>query len=244
MPAAKPVKSIDAVMATLKKKGKANTRAIYARHGMPEERTFGASTADIKAIAKTIKGDQALALQLYETRMMEAMYLAGIVADGSQMTRKQLEGWCEGAVGLRMIAEYTVPWVAVDSPHARDLAMQWIESKDEHVASTGWCTYAGLLSVEPDDALDLAEIEKLLGRAVKGIGRAQNRVRYTMNNFVICVGSYVKSLLKQAKASAKQIGDVSVDMGDTSCQVPLATAYIAKVEAARRVGQKRKTIRC
>jgi hypothetical protein len=65
-----------------------------------------------------------------------------------------------------------------------------------------------------------------------------------MNGFVIAVGSYVTPLLKQAKAAAKEVGPVSIDMGDTSCKVPLATAYIAKVEAAGRQGQKRKTIRC
>lgn len=54
----------------------------------------------------------------------------------------------------------------------------------------------------------------------------------------------MKPLLKQAKATAQQLGDVSVDMGDTACKVPLAAAYIAKVEAAGRTGQKRKTIRC
>ena len=92
--------------------------------------------------------------------------------------------------------------------------------------------------------MDLAEIEGLLNTVVKGIGSAQNRVRSTMNGFVIAVGSYVKPLLKQAKASAKQIGDVSVDVGDTACKVPLATAYIQKNEAAGRIGKKRKTIRC
>src|SRR5215467_1489539 len=176
MPAAKPVKAVEAIMATLKKKGKENTRITYSRHGIPIERTFGVSVADIKAIAKTIKGDQALALQLYETGVMDAMYLAGIVADGSQMTRKQLEDWCEAAVGLRMISEYTVPWVTVDNPLARDLAMEWIKSKNEQVASTGWSTYAGLLALKPDDALDLPEIEKLLNTVVKEIGRAPNRV--------------------------------------------------------------------
>jgi hypothetical protein len=54
----------------------------------------------------------------------------------------------------------------------------------------------------------------------------------------------VKPLLKQAKAAAKQIGTVSVDVGNTACNVPFATAYIEKIEAAGRVGQKRKTIRC
>jgi hypothetical protein len=62
--------------------------------------------------------------------------------------------------------------------------------------------------------------------------------------FVISVGGYVKPLLKQAKAAARQIGTVSVDMGDTACKVPLATAYIEKMEAAGRIGKKRKTMRC
>ena len=244
MPAAKPVKTIDAIMATLKKKGKENTRKIYSRHGIPIDRTYGVSVADLKAIAKTIKGEQDLAHQLFDTGVMDAMYLAGMVADGAQMTRKQLEQWCERAAGMQMISEYTVPWVTVDNPNARELALQWMKSKNEHVASTGWSVYAGLVAVKPDDGLDLAEIERLLGTVVKEVGNAQNRVRYNMNCFVIAVGGYVKPLLKQAKAAAQKIGDVSVDMGETSCKVPLATDYIAKIEAMGRVGKKRKTIRC
>ena len=65
-----------------------------------------------------------------------------------------------------------------------------------------------------------------------------------MNAFVIAVGTYVRSLLAHAKAAAKQIGEVYVDVGDTACKVPLATAYIEKCEAAGKVGKKRKTIRC
>ncbi len=205
---------------------------------------FGVSVADLKVIAKTIKGQQGLACELYGTGNLEAMYLAGMVADGSQMTKEQLSGWAEGAAGLQMISEYTVPWVAVENTHARELAMQWIKSKKEHVASSGWCTYAGLVATKADETLDLAEMEELLNTVVKRISGAQNRVRHTMNGFVIAVGSYAKPLLKQAKASAQQIGAVSVDMGDTACQVPFATGYIQRVEASGRVGKKRKTIRC
>jgi len=236
--------TLKSIMANLKKKGSEKTRRIYARHGMPEERAVGVSVADLKAIAKTIKGQQALACQLYETGNVDAMYLAGLVADGSQMTKEQLQGWAEGAGGMPMISEYTVPWVTVENPHARVLAMEWAKSKKEHVASSGWCTYAGLLATRADEALDFKEIEGLLGTVVKGIKTAQNRVRYTMNGFVISVGAYVKPLLKQAKAAAQKIGAISVDVGDTACKVPLATASIEKIEAAGRVGQKRKTIRC
>jgi 3-methyladenine DNA glycosylase AlkD len=236
--------TVTSVMAELKKRGTEKTRKTYARHGMATENMFGVSVADLKVIAKTIKRQQALASELYQTGNMDAMYLAGMVADGSQMTPKQLNEWAEGAANLRMIAEYTVPWVTVENPHARDLAMQWIKLKKEHLAPSGWCTYSGLVAVKPDDALDLAEIESLLDTVVEGIKSGKNRVRYTMNGFVIAVGSYVKPLTEQAKATARRIGAVSVDLGDTASNVPLATAYLEKIEAAGRVGQKRKTIRC
>ncbi|MGB7231009.1 MAG: DNA alkylation repair protein [Candidatus Acidiferrum sp.] len=236
--------TVASIMAELKKKGTAQTRKIYSRHGMATDNMFGVSMADLKVIAKGIKGQQALACELYETGNLDAMYLAGVVADGAQMTKQQLHGWAEGAAHLQMIPEYTVPWVAVDSPHARELALQWMKSKKERVAASGWCTYSGLLSTKPDEELDLNEIESLLNMLVKGIEGAENRVRHAMNGFVIAVGIYVKPLSKQAKAAARQIGVVTVDVGETACKVPLATAYIEKIEAAGRLGRKRKTIRC
>jgi hypothetical protein len=65
-----------------------------------------------------------------------------------------------------------------------------------------------------------------------------------MNGFVVAVGTYVKPLLVQAKAAARKIGVVNVDKGGTACQERLATESIANVEAAGKVGKKKKTIRC
>jgi 3-methyladenine DNA glycosylase AlkD len=236
--------TVSSILADLKKKSTEQTRKTYARHGLPPEHTYGTSIADIKTIAKSIKGQQTLACELYGTGKMETMYLAALIADGAQLTPKQLDAWAQGAANLRMVAEYCVAWVSVENPNARELALKWMKSGKELVAAAGWSTYSGLVSVTPDDQLDLKEIEKLLATVVKEIQSAPNRVRYTMNNFVICVGSYVQPLFKQAKAAAKQIGNVSVDVGDTNCQIPLATAYIEKVEAKGRLGHKKKTIRC
>lgn len=90
----------------------------------------------------------------------------------------------------------------------------------------------------------MKEIQGLLSRVKKQIGVAPNRVKMTMNSFVIAVGTYVKPLLKEAKAVAGELGVVEVDVGDTACKVPLAAAYIEKNEKAGRVGKKRKTLRC
>ncbi|MGI9518186.1 MAG: DNA alkylation repair protein, partial [Pirellulaceae bacterium] len=215
---------VSAVMTDLKKKGNAQTREIFWKHGAPED-MFGVKVGDLKPIAKKIKGNQDLACELYDTGNSDAMYLAGMVADGSQMTKKQLDSWARKA-GWYMIAEYTVPGVAADSPHAHDLALKWMKAKKETVAACGWCTYVGILATRDDEDLDLKEIKGLLKQIEKEVHDAPNRVRYTMNGFVIAVGTYVKPLVKEARATAKKIGKVEVEMGSTSCKVPLATEYI------------------
>jgi 3-methyladenine DNA glycosylase AlkD len=236
--------TLASVMSDLKKKGTEQNRKIYARHGMDSNRLYGVSMADLKIIAKTIKGDQALACELFETGTMEAMYLAGMVADGAKLDTSTLKKWARSAGGLQMISEYTVPWLAVDHPSARELALEWMNSNEPNLAASGWCTYSGLISVKPDDQLDLTEIEALMARVLTGIDAAPNRVKMTMNNFVIAVGAYVKPLLRQARSTARQLGQVKVEMGETECKVPLATAYIDKIEKAGKIGKKRKTMRC
>jgi 3-methyladenine DNA glycosylase AlkD len=236
--------TLASVMAELESKGSEKTRKIFARHGFPIGRMFGVSNADLKVIAKTIKKQQTLALELYATGNLDAMYLAGLVADGSLMSRSQLNEWASATKDMNMISEYTVPWQAVENAQGRELALEWIDSDQEHVAASGWCTYSGLVATKPDEALDLAEIESLLNRIVKEIHHAPNRVRQTMNGFVISVGGYIPALSEKAIAAARQIGVVTVDMGETACKVPSAIEYIEKMKTAGKFGQKRKTIRC
>ena len=230
------------VMTKLEKLGNAQQRKTYAAHGA-RGNFFGVKIGDLKVIAKKLKGDQGLALSLFDTGNLDAMYLAGLVADGGRMSRKELDGWAKTAT-WGMISDYTVAWVAAESPVGRELALKWMDSKQELVARAGWNAYAGLVAVTPDSQLDLPEIESLLARVEKQIHTAPNRVRYCMNNFVISVGGYVKPLSAKAKATARRIGPVEVDMGDTSCQVPSAVDRIARIEASGKLGVKRKTVKC
>ncbi len=234
--------TVDAIMAELQACGSPATVAIYRNHGAPEN-IFGCKVADLKKIAKKIKGNQTLALELYETANSDAMYLAGIVADGQQMTRRQLQAWAKKATWY-MISEYSVPGVACEHPQAWQQGLQWIDAKQAHQATSGWATLAGVVATRPDAELELAAIDALLNRIATSIHGAPNRVRYTMNNFVIAVGSYVAPLLTAAQRTAKQIGKVEVEMGKTACKVPLASSTIDKVAALGRVGKKRKTVKC
>ncbi len=234
--------TVKEVMAELKKLGSEQTRKIYANHGAKGD-MFGVKVADLKVIAKKIKGDQALALALYDTGNLDAMYLAGLVADGAKMSKAELNAWVKSATFI-WGSEYTVPWVASESPFGRELALSWMDSPKESIASSGWNTYGSIMGTKDDAELDLKEIEGLMDRTVKEIPQAPNRVRYCMNGFVIAVGAFVKPLHAKAKAAAKKIGTVEVDMGGTACEVPNALEKIAKVASTRGVGKKRKSAKC
>lgn len=234
--------TVDEVMSELQSFADERTANTWRRHGA-DGPLFGVKIGDMKKILKKIKGDQDLAMELWDTGNADAMYLAALVADGSRMTRKQLDGWARSA-WCQMLTDWSVPWVASEHKDAFAIGMKWLKMKNEDRACCGWNTYASAISVRSDEELDLDEIRGLLKQVESGIGTAPNRVRYAMNSFAICVGSYVKPLLKEAKATAKRLGVVEVDLGDTACKVPVATDAIAKVESMGRVGKKRKSAKC
>lgn len=229
-------------MKELEKKGSEAIKRIFQNHGA-QGPMYGVKVADLKVIQKKVKKDHELAMGLYKTGNYDAMYLAGLIADESKMSKKDIEQWAENSTSIG-ISEYTVSWVAAESKYGWELGMKWIDSPKEKIASAGWNTLSGVIAMKPDSELDIATIKKLLQRVIKEIHSAPNRVRYTMNGFVIGVGGYIKELTKEAVEAAKKIGDVYVDMSGTACKVPSATDYIKKMEDRGSIGKKKKTVKC
>jgi 3-methyladenine DNA glycosylase AlkD len=230
------------VVDELKTLGKPSIKKVLINHGACEP-FFGVSIEDLKKIQKRIKKDHGLALELYDTGISDAMYLAGLIVDDARMTKKDLNRWVKEAYWY-MLSEYTVPWVAAESPHGWALGLEWIESKTEGIAAAGWSTLGALLKIKKDEELDLAKIQELLDRVATTIHSQANRVRHQMNGFVIDVGSYVVALTGNAIEVADTIGVVKVDMGGTACKVPAARESIEKVHASGKAGKKRKTAKC
>jgi 3-methyladenine DNA glycosylase AlkD len=230
------------IVQELKPLGRDSYKKVLLNHGIKEP-VFGVKVEELKKIQKQIWKDYQLALDLYDTGIYDAMYLAGLIADDARMTKKDLQRWADKA-NCYALSEYTVSWVAAESNHGRELALKWIDSKKESVASSGWATLSGLVAIKDDSELDLDELVKLLQRVCKTIHTQPNRVRYVMNGFIIAVGSYVPELTELALQTGEEIGTVSVDMRGTACKVPFAPDYIRKVQKRGAIGKKRKTVKC
>ena len=75
-----------AILDELKPLGSESYKKILMRHGIREP-VYGVKIEHLKKIQKRVKKDYQLALDLYDTGVYDAMYLAGLIADERRMTR-------------------------------------------------------------------------------------------------------------------------------------------------------------
>lgn len=229
-------------MAELKALGDASTKRTHVRHGA-QEPCYGVKVQHLKTIQKRIKQDHKLALALYKTGCSDAQYLASMICNPEEMNHDTLNEWVTSA-NWHMVSEYSVPWAASESPIAWEIGQEWIKSDNPVVVAAGWQTLSCYVAITADEQLKLSALKKLIQSIPKAIKGQPVRVAYTMNSFLISVGSYVEALTATAMDVAEKLGKVELDLGDNDCKVPMAKDYIQKVITMGRVGKKRKTAYC
>lgn len=215
--------TLSETMAELEGFGSPNIRKIWLNHGFGEN-TFGVKFSDMKPLAKRIKTDHALALQLWETGNHDARILAAMIADPKQAAPEMLDGWARSLTNHGLCDE--VSRLASKSPHARALGEKWSQDPGEWVSATGW-SLLGQLALG-DKSLPDSFFEPYIAQIEREIHGKPNRTRYAMNSALIAFGTRSANLEAQALAAAKAVGEVYVDHGLTGCETPDARAYIQK----------------
>ena len=145
--------TVNEIMTQLEQMGDAQTKKTLMKHGA-QEPFFGVKVADLKTILKKTKKNHELSLELYKTGNSDAMYLAGLMADETKITKAQLNEWIEAAYWY-YLNEFAVPLVAAETPFGFELGLDWITSKKETTASGGWQTLSSFATVNSDEKLDL-----------------------------------------------------------------------------------------
>ncbi len=210
-------------MIELEKMGNEQTKKTFSKHGAKEP-FFGVKAGDLK---KIVKKNHELSLELYKTGNSDAMYLAGLIAEPNKMTKDILQNWVENAYWY-YLSEFIVPDVASANEFGIELALEWIESNEETIASAGWATLSRVISPKSKFQLEDSKVNNLLERVEQNLQSSQNRVKYAMNGFLIAAGAYLPNFTENATSIANNIGKVNVNMGGTSCKVPDAASYIQK----------------
>lgn len=216
--------NVNIIMQKLESLSNTQIKKIYIKHAAKEP-LYGVKTEDLKPIVKKIKKDYELSKKLFETGNYDAMYLAGLISDPQKMSKEDFTNWIKKAY-CHGLSDYTVATTLAKSEIAQEIADEWISSQKELYQSAGWTCYCQLLKY--NYKISKEKLEQYLYNIKLNIHNSANRTRYSMNNFVISVGSFYKPLQKEALEVAKNIGKIYVDMGETNCKTPLATKYIQK----------------
>jgi hypothetical protein len=108
----------------------------------------------------------------------------------------------------------------------------WAKSKDEFTRAAGYSLLASRLK-NGDETLSDKACERFLSTIAREIHGSANRARYSMNTALIAIGTYRRALTADALKTAKRIGKVEVDHGNTECKTPDAVPYIKKAVARK-----------
>ncbi|NBD12447.1 MULTISPECIES: DNA alkylation repair protein [Corallococcus] len=225
-------------MAELERLGSPQTRKTFLRHGAPEPLS-GVNFGPLTALKKRIGTDSVLARALWATGHAEARLLATMVVDAPALSWAELDTWAK-QLDWYALTDVFVTNVVLSSPHAVK-ALEWTRSPAEWLGRAGWQTLSSLLA--KTQLLEAEDLRPWVKRIEQELPTAKNRVRDAMNRALINLGGTGGALQGAALATAKRLGRVDVDHGDTACETPDATQAIHKLQARKEAQAARKPAR-
>ena len=218
--------TLSEVMAALEAAGTAQNRKVYPRHGAAEP-MFGVSYKELGRIGKTLRGEHALAIELWATSNHDARVLALRIADPEAMTTDLAHSWLTD-VDNYILAEELGRLVS-QSLIARALSDQLRDVSDEWPASLGWFIVA--CTAEQPEVWSVDDLRELVEQIRDEVDERPNRVRHEMNGALIAIGLRDGDLHRSVIATAQHIGPVQVDHGETGCKTPDIIPYIERTLA-------------
>ncbi len=223
------------IFKTLQTLGTEQNKKTYKKHGVTND-LFGVSYANINKLKKQIKQNQTLAESLWKTHNHDACILACYIADPKKIKEATLDQW------VKTLCNYVISdafsKLVAQTPFAKKKMQQWSQSKEEWVGRSGWLILAHLARNSKN--LKNVFFEDYLKIIESTLHHRPNRTKDAMNSALIAIGIKNPSLQKKATLSAKKIGKVIVDHGQTNCKTPNAASYIEKTIARNQALKNKK----
>lgn len=197
-----PSMSVGEVVAWLKRSGTKKTLDGMSRYGIPSTRALGVTMAAMKAMAKTLGRDHALAGGLWATGWYEARMLAALVDEPERLTLAQMNGWVDDFDNWAICD--TVCFALFDrSPLAWERAAPWAGSDAEWVKRTGFVLMACL--AHHDKAAAEADFLPFLPLIEKGARDERNFVKKGVSWALRAIGRRSPKLRIAALAVAERL---------------------------------------
>lgn len=208
----------DEVMAKLESLADPKVRAHNRKFGAGENQ-FGVKLGEIRALAKKIKVDHALALELWETGNLDARLLAVLLFDVRKLSRGDVDRLVRSA-NASQLADWLNAYVVKEHPEKEALRQVWMADGDPWAARAGWALTSGRIG-KSAQGLDL---QALLDRIEREMPGADPAAQWTMNSCLAGIGIHFPAHRERALAIGEALGlyrDYPVSKGCTSPFAPI-----------------------
>ncbi|WP_413318090.1 DNA alkylation repair protein [Agrococcus sp. 1P02AA] len=203
-------------------------REVNERHGDDH----GVNLSKLRAIAKRLKTDHELALDLWATGETPARLLALLICRPKALEADELDAMLREARAPK-VHDWLVSYVVKRSPHVEALRSRWFDDPDAVVASAGWALTIDRVATSPA-GIDLVG---LLDQIEAELVDAPERKQWAMNHCLAQIGISHPELRERAIAIGERLQVLHDYPTPPNCTSPFAPAWIAEVvrrqEAAR-----------
>ncbi|NYE94061.1 3-methyladenine DNA glycosylase AlkD [Psychromicrobium silvestre] len=208
------------VMAELAALEDPRVREVNLRHGDDH----GVNLGKLRGVAKRLKIQQELALELWATGDTAARLLALLICRPKTFKADELDAMLRQA-RVPKVHDWLVNYVVKKSPHAEELRVAWFADPDPVVASAGWALTSERVVKNPE-GLDLSGLLDIIEAEMK---QAPDRLQWAMNNCLAQIGIEYEKY----RARAIDIGERLEVLKDyptpPNCTSPFAPIWITEL---------------
>lgn len=208
------------ILAQLEALGDEKMRAQNKKRGAGANQ-FGVKMGDIRNIAKKIKTNHELALELWDTGNVEARFLATLIIDVKKLSNNEIAK-IVSSEKFTHIADWFYSYVIKEYADKETLRQKWMHTTDVMQARAGWSLTSGCVTRTPE----LVDIPALLDRIENEMPTAAPEVQWTMNSTLAQIGINHPEYRERALAIGEKLGIYRDYPTSKDCTSPFAPIWI------------------
>lgn len=212
--------TVDELVAELSELADARIREINERHGDDH----AVNLTKLRAVAKRVKKNHPLAVELWGTGDSAARLLALLICRPKEFSAAELDSMIRDA-RTRKVHDWLVGYVVMKGPHSEDLRVAWLADADPVVAAAGWALTADRV-VKTPEGLDLTA---LLDRIEAEMAGAHERLQWEMNTTLAQIGIQNPGLRPRALEIGERLGVLRDYPTPANCTSPFAPEWINEI---------------
>ena len=212
--------TVPALLAELASLENPRMREVNERHGDDH----GVNLGSLRAIAKRVKADQELAIELWSTDVTSARLLTLLICRPKAFTADELDRMLREARAPK-VRDWLVNYVVKKNPHVEQLRLAWLDDSDPVVAAAGWELTTERVLKSPDGI----DLDGFLDTIESDMKTAPDPLQWSMNRTLAEIGIRNPGLRPRAIDIGERLEVLKDYPTPPGCTSPYAPIWIAEM---------------